>query len=431
MRFFLLLAFGLFSFLWSGCQILGSADNLTSDATGEDGSGALKIQKIYIQSFTGQNVKQVQEVFFETAAEQHLFTFIELLPDDYTNLKILRIEVTDYSIWETNEKLDLNFTGGKISSSIPDQVLRRNAIVGFRVSLYESETGKLLLRKPYSQPFQQIYVGTEEIDKMPEKSQELKRLAKVLVYRLLTDFYQAKVEPLAMELEKGYGYDWISRYIYNLGDNRIKKGNRLADINEYDQAIWMWQLVLYEPDDDEPLDIYKKNRAGAYYNLGVIYQKLGDWLKAADMYSMANRMVQNLKYAQAWGKTMQMWLEARKDKEGLVDEISPKQAEEEGITKSVQVNQEKSELEPVSESDILRSMEKNEQLLLRARELWPLEPALKFAEPPTLSPVPETKEMDNEILPESQEENLIKPMEMEEPLFEDELIKQVPETIRE
>jgi tetratricopeptide (TPR) repeat protein len=401
------------------------------DATGDDGSEALKIQKIYIQSFTGQNVQQAQEVFFETAAEQHLFDFVELLPDDYTDLKILRVNVTDYSIWETNEKLDLNLTAGKSAPAVMDQVLRRNAIVGFKVSLFEAETGKLLLRKPYTQPFQQIYVGSEEIRKMPEKSQELKRLAKILVYRLLTDFYQAKAEPLVMELEKGHGYDFISRYIYNLGDKRIKKGNRLAEIDEYDRAIWLWQLVLYKPDEDEPLDIYKKNRASAYYNLGVIYHKLGDWLKAADMYSMANRMVQDLKYAQAWGKTMQMWLDAKKGKESLVDEISPKQDKEAEIAESVQIEQKKPEEEAVSESEILKSMEKNEQLLLKARELWPLEPALKFAEPPTMSPTPETKEPSDKTLPDTREENLVKPMEMDDLIFEDDLIKQVPEPVKE
>ncbi len=432
LRYLLLIAIGLLSFFWSGCQIFGSAESLASDTTADEDPDQLKIQKIYIQSFTGQNIKEVQEVFFETAAEQNLFTFVELLPDDYTDLKIMRLNVTDFSIWETNEKLDLNLKSGGNAPNVPGQVLRRNALVSFRVSLYEAETGKLLLRKPYSRPFQQIYVGQDEIEKMPDKSLELKRLAKVLVYNLLTDFYQAKVEPLEMALEIGYGWDWISRIIYNFGSSRIKKGNRFADIGEYDKAIWLWQLVLFEPEDDEPLDIYKKNRASAYYNLGVVHHKLGDMLKAAEMFSMANRMVQDLKYAQAWGNMMQAWLTAQKGTEDEVNELSPQKAEPVDKQEVVDMQFEELEEEPVSEAEIIKSMERNKQLLLKARELWPLEPALKFAQPPGMTPESEipsdSPQTVDDLVADDQENGLIKPMDMEVPLLEDDLIKQVPES---
>lgn len=432
MRHLLFITIGLFSFFWSGCQFFSSAESLTSDETAVESPDQLKIQKIYIQSFTGQNVKDVQEVFFETAGEQNLFTFVELLPDDYTDLKIMRLNVTDFSIWETTEKLDLNLNNRGNAPNVPGQVLRRNALVSFRVSLYEAETGKLLLRKPYSQPFQQIYVGREEIEKMPEKPLELKRLTKTLVYNLLTDFYQAKVEPLEMELEIGYGYDWISRAIYNFGNSRIKKGNRFADIGEYDKAIWLWQLVLFEPEDDEPLDIYKKNRASAYYNLGVVYHKLGDLLKAADMFSMANRMVQDFKYAQVWGNTMQAWLKAQKGSQDEIIEFLPEKTGPGEKKEVVEMTPEVLEEEPVSEAEIIKSMERNKQLLLKARELWPLEPALKFAQPPGMSPESESPadspQTVDDLDLEDQENDLIKPMDLEVPLLEDDLIRQVPET---
>ncbi len=432
LRHLLFITIGLFSFFWSGCQFFSSAESLTSDETAVESPDQLKIQKIYIQSFTGQNVKDVQEVFFETAGEQNLFTFVELLPDDYTDLKIMRLNVTDFSIWETTEKLDLNLNNRGNAPNVPGQVLRRNALVSFRVSLYEAETGKLLLRKPYSQPFQQIYVGREEIEKMPEKPLELKRLTKTLVYNLLTDFYQAKVEPLEMELEIGYGYDWISRAIYNFGNSRIKKGNRFADIGEYDKAIWLWQLVLFEPEDDEPLDIYKKNRASAYYNLGVVYHKLGDLLKAADMFSMANRMVQDFKYAQVWGNTMQAWLKAQKGSQDEIIEFLPEKTGPGEKKEVVEMTPEVLEEEPVSEAEIIKSMERNKQLLLKARELWPLEPALKFAQPPGMSPESESPadspQTVDDLDLEDQENDLIKPMDLEVPLLEDDLIRQVPET---
>lgn len=405
----------------------------SSDASMEDASGdAVHIQQIYIQSFSGPNLRQVQEVFFDTVAQQDQFTFVELLPDDYTNLKILRIDITDYSVWENNEALNLNLDRAERPVAAPEEVIRRNALVGFRVSLYEAETGKLLLRKPYSQPFQQIYLGEKELESIPDKEEEMKRLTKTLVYKLLSDLQQANSDPPSREFEKGYGYDWISNLFYNFGDKRIKKGNRYAKAGEYDQAIWMWQLVLYEPAEDEPIKVYQKNRASAYYNLGVVYQKLGDLLKAAEMFSMANRMKQTLKYAQAWGSTMQTWLEEQKGGVRVIDQITLKSRKERDRLQQKPSDKKQAlrQAIPPSEEELLKAIERNKQLLLKARELWPLEPALKDLESPDQKS--QTGESPNLFLDETSPRTLDldlveEPVEEGQMETENNLIKKVPE----
>lgn len=408
--------------MFSGCQFLSFSTTQNGDTSSDTIINPGKIQKVYIQSFTGQNIEQFRTVFFETVQEQNLFILLELLPDDYSGLKILRLEVTDYSLWDHKERLELGIDRGQHSTEEADQVLRRNAIVRFVVSLFEAETGKLLLRKPYSQPFQQVYAGNNEIKNVPEKSLELRRLTKVLVLKLLSDFYQVKYEPLTVELEEGYGRDWISINIFNLGDSRLKKGNRFAQVGEYEQAIWMWQLVLYKANKAEPLDIYRKNRASAYYNLGVVYYKLGDWLKAAEMYSMANRMEQKLKYAQAWGDTMQNWLETQQGEGDHVNEFAKPLETKTDFKKATKSSNLKVSSTPVSDAEMLKSLERNQQLLLNARELWPLEPSLKYIDQPTESIEPGQK---------LEEEAPGKDESMTPELFEksrndDELIKQIP-----
>jgi tetratricopeptide (TPR) repeat protein len=187
-------------------------------------------------------------------------------------------------------------------------------------------------------------------------------------------------------------------------------------------------LVLYKAGESEPLEIYRKNRASAYYNLGVVYFKLGDWLKAAEMYSMANRMEQKLKYAQAWGNTMQMWLEAQKGEVDQVNEIVNQQEMKGGIVSTTKSLNAKGVITPVSDAEILKSLERNQQLLLRARELWPLEPALKFAEPPFPAETNNPSLMMDEMMPDTDESELSNPDTPEKPRIEDELIRQVPVT---
>lgn len=392
-----------------------------------------QIKRIYIQSFTGQNIREVQEVFWESVAEQDVFTFVELLPDDYINLKILRIEVVDYAIWENDEKITMSDPYLKAIDTTDDVLKRRNAIVSLRISLFDAESGTLLIRKTYSQPFQQIYIGTEAISSMPDQQLELRRLMKILIFRIFADFYQVQHKVTELDLEDGFGYDWFSLHVHNIGYKRLKKGIRLAMAGDYDQAIWVWKLVLFKPENEEPLEIYRKNRASAYYNLGVVYDRKDEWLQAASMFSKANRLIQKLKYAQAWGNTMQDWLdEQKKSTSDYVDLTSLKERK-----KGVKVlDQDKAKtIQKEEEEDFLLSIEKNEQFLLKARELWPLEPILKFTDTEEPLPMEIPEDMIEEEPIEVEEDFKLQPIKPEEPIkpqepdtleLEDDLIRRVP-----
>lgn len=412
----------------SGCQSFSLPSFVPSDASDDGASSSKQIRTIYIQSFTGQNVKTVQEIFFETVSEQDVFTFVELLPENYINLKILRIEVVDYQVWENDETIMKIIEPDRQTDSTPDIIRRRNAMVSMKIALYEAETGRLLLRKIYSQPFQQIYVGREALQEIPEKELELKRLTKLLIFRIMTDFYRRNNQKPTLDLEIGQGHDWISRYLHNLGNDRIKKGIRLANAGDYEKAVWIWQLVLFRPGENEPFDVYIENRASAYHNLGVVYGELQDWLRAAQMFSKANRLRQKLRYAQSWGNSMQKWLDSQRDPSGQIDRIvlqesdkRPLELLKDGKTKVVDKKPKASEL--------LERLEKNDQMLLKPRELWPLEPLLKKTEPtPVIGEPVLVDEMQPILIPEEDpQQDLIQSIEPNQGGLEDNLIKPIPE----
>ncbi|MBU2514818.1 hypothetical protein KJ966_26140 [bacterium] len=412
--------------LLSGCFFFSSSKENLSVTPGKPSKDLYKIQKIYIQSFTGPNVAETEKLFFETVEEQEIFTFLDRLPNDYHDLTIMRLEVIDSNIWENEEKLLEYESLREVVKSSTDTIKRRNAIISIKVSLYEAESGKLLLRKLYSQPFQQIYIGEESINNLMDQKMEIQRLTKLLIYQLLTDIHERESEPVEMELEIGQGEGFISRYLLNFGEDRIKKGNRFVRSGDYERAKWMWQLVLYKPNKNESLDVYKINRASAYYNLGVVHNKQGKWLEAANMFSLANRLNQKLKYAQAWGNSMQKWLDEHKSASDFVDNLSPSKPEiSKGKVQTVQ--KETIKLEPVKMNDSkkLGLLERNDQLLLKARELWPLEPAFKYGVPqPVQLDKPGVLLEDPEL--EMEVDDITIPVKDDDAILGDDLIKKVP-----
>lgn len=333
-----------------------------------DNSSA-RIKKIYIQNFSGQKVEEVQKIFFNAAEEQSYFTFVELLPDNLEELGVLRIDVADYNVWEIDEKAsDLN--DYPTSSIKPDDSIKRiNAIVSLKVNLFDAKTGKRLVTRRFTQPFQQIYVGKEAISNRPENSIELNRLTKLLIFNMLDSFLSKEEISADMEYEKGLADDWIVKKIYNMGNSRIRKGIRLAKAGKLDEAIWVWRITLFTPKGDEPENIYLYNRASAYYNLGIAYQMTKDWWKAAEMFSHANRIQQKLKYAQAWGNSLQIWLEEQKNPQPIKSEPAV-----------VKTTENKVQLDEKTKPLSVKSIEENNQLLLKPRILWPLDPYLKNQE---------------------------------------------------
>ncbi len=327
---------------------------------------ASKISRIYIQNFSGQKAKEVQDIFFSAASEQKNFSFMELLPNDLTQLGVLRIDVIDYNIWEVDEKVsDMNdYPAGSIKAG--DTIKRTNAIVSLKVNLFEAQTGLRLVTRQFSQPFQQIYIGEEAINNRPDSQIELDRLTKMLIFNMLDSFLSVEEEMSAIQYEKGLAFDWFAKKVRNFGNFRIRKGIRFAKAGKLDEAIWIWKIILFSPDKNMPEDVYLVNRASTYYNLGVAYQLKKEWWKAAEMFSSANRIRQKLKYAQAWGNSVQTWLETQRH---------PKPDK-----KSVSVV--KTDIKPVELKDgpaphTIRNFEDNNQLLLKPRVLWPLDPYLK------------------------------------------------------
>ncbi|MDT8445556.1 MAG: tetratricopeptide repeat protein [bacterium] len=337
-----------------------------------------RIDRIYVQSFTGENLSEVRKGLFAALEQQSHYEVVEILPDDMESTAVLRIKVEDYNIWDSEEKFDLpkaELYAEEARKLLPRQIVRRNALVGVSLSLFDAQTGMPLVRGIYSQPFQQIYVG-DDIAKMPKAPREMQRLTTILITKILNAFNAKETDLFGkndLDLERGTSWGWFADEIHDPGDRRIMKGIKLAEVGEIEQAVGLFKLVLYAPDRTEPQEIYRSNRASAYYNLGILYQSQGDHLFAAKMFSQANRLVQKLKYAQAWGDNMHAWIDQKSDSQRNqeIEVVLPE-------PKDVQDP-------PKKRPDVIQILESNPNLLLNAQDLWPLEPSIKNAEPGQLN----------------------------------------------
>jgi tetratricopeptide (TPR) repeat protein len=376
--------FGFWGLLIASCMVScamipSSSSPRYADLTEQDAPISRASATIYLQSFSGPNLKEVQEIFFETVREQRRFRFLELLPNTVDDISVLRLEVRDYLIWE-NEELVPSYEENVLSlEESVDIVLRRNAIVSIRARLFHAETGKTILDTTISQPFQQIYVGDTAIATRPPRELELQRLTKMVIFRMLSAFENGDgaTEDWS-RLEIGQGQGWISTTLFNLGNRRIKKGNRLAEAGDLRQAMLIWRLVLYQPSSDEPMPMLRTNRASAYFNLGLAFRHQREWEQAAAMFSKANRMVQKLTYAQSWGEAMQKWLEEQKQSTTTVDMQKQTESKPQFEIRAPA---------DVSYPDLIDNLEQNDHLLLNAGQLWPLEPAVRYLSPTVSEPV--------------------------------------------
>lgn len=377
---YVLTLFFLFIFLFTGCSMFfAETEAPEEEKTVETVKKIKKIRKkrkksdnpldqvrtLYIQSFTGQRKLLVRDILLKALQKHGRFNIVEVLPDSLEHLAVLRVRVQDFSIWE-NEELTGFPEEGVLSEEKKAQILmRRNALVSIVLSLFEADTGKPLIQETYSQPFQQIYVGLE-IEKRPTKDQEMLRLVNLLSLKI-SDSIRPSRQGKILDFEQGKGIGWFSKHIYDFGNRRLIKGNQFASTGDYNSAIWVWKLVLYGPEEGETPETYRINRAGAYFNLGLIYEQDKDWRFAATMFSKANRLEQKTKYAQAWGDNMERWLLEEKKTE--IEEKEPKKEK-----KLVDIEQ---DLLAQKEPAMVKRYEQNMDLLLNARKLWPLESKLK------------------------------------------------------
>jgi len=343
----------------------------------------LSINTLYVQSFTGENLDEVRVGLYNAIRAQGRLKLREILPDDTKGMAVLRIHVDDFAIWdqeENFEQLDLDRYDKSAKTLVPAKIIRRNALVGVQLSLFDAESGLPLVRGRYSQPFQQIYAG-KAIQDMPRSSVEMERLTQILITKILKAFNSSSSNQFVnLDLERGTSWGWFAQNIHDLGDSRIAKGIKMAKSGHLDEAVSLWKLVLFSQKLDEPEAIYRVNRASSFYNLGVVYQMQGDHLFAAKMFSQANRLKQTLRYAQAWGDNMHAWIN---EENKQVRQFSP-DIEAFGSKKD-KVKPKK--IKP----DVVLLLETNPSLLLKAQQLWPLEPVIKNATAEELNGTQRTK----------------------------------------
>ena len=339
--------------LISGCRLSNLREGPEQERKAKVQSLLQSVKSVYVQSFTGINVVPVRDALFATLAESGAFKVTELLPDSLENLAVLRVAVKDHTLWE-NEEVP---TDG-------ETLIRRNALIGVRISLFDAKTGYPLVRENISQAFQQIYAGEKEAKKRIPEKREMSRLRELLAQKILARLKHRKERERKLDLKAGRGDSWLFNSGLEFGSRRIIKGNRMARAGNLEQAKRIWKLVLFAPPPAESSDIRRLNMACVYHNLGQVYRQQGHHLLAAEMFSRANGIERRAEYAQAWGDSMLAYIEKEKKRRGA----------SKGAESGREV--EMSAVRPAS-ATMGRDLPFDGKMLLNPKVLWPLEPIVK------------------------------------------------------
>lgn len=335
----------------------------------------------YIQSFTGQNTDLFRTIFYQLAREQSGVQLTELLPENLTNIGIVRLKVLKYLIWENKEPVPAQFGEEKRDNS-SKYIIRRNALVSIRLSLFEADTGKRIINRNFSQPFQQIYYNEQSQKNRRSETEELSRLTHILMQRVTAVILSSGKED-EYPFEQGLSHGLLAETFVNKGDSRIKKGVKQAQSGFNEKALLIWKLSIFEPDETAPNDINQKNKASAYYNIGVLHTRQQKWLDAADKFSQANRLNPTLRYAQAWGSSMHNWMMSQKETRKKVKKVKPAVKKKPPLLPSPAIHEKKSKQK---KDKTVIPIEENQQLLLNPQLLWPLDPVIKKRFSPVGSP---------------------------------------------
>ena len=142
---------------------------------------------------------------------------------------------------------------------------QRTLDLEIKFSFKSLETNEVLKEIKEQVSFQQIYSEMEDELLIPDQNQEMNRLARLLLKRMLM-----KISPVAqqeiLELESGSApLEWTLKTV-DFGHTGIQKGVRYATNGEYEQSKKAFYYVLYEPKSLEKKERFTFDD-GAYIRL--------------------------------------------------------------------------------------------------------------------------------------------------------------------
>ena len=343
----------------SSCSLYDYPNRITAtrSVSGEAYATLEKYSALYVSRFRGRDGDRLRRLLRESFSKQGYFKMLDSFPSnrDLEKVGLLEGEVEEVSFWEIRLPSDEAEVGIDIygQSLLEEPVVLGNIRMKFKFTFKDFRSNVIILEEKVEQVFQQYYAGAEQNSSRPDAESESDRISRLVFDRLAAKLNFAEN---GRYFHYELGSDSISMWDYLNFNGKVllRKGARLAQDKNFEDAILTWIKVAYspeEPKDAEALEIYLDDRANALFNIGQVYRYLEAWDQAAVAFSLANQTRKRLHYAQAWSDVIMRWIDEQKREKDFA-------ADPAGLDKAF-------------DSQVLPSAKFDKRLFLNPKILWP------------------------------------------------------------
>ena len=235
------------------------------------------INYIYVESFKGEQSILFNKILTHEINEQAFFEYLSMYPEvskkfkifseAYNETAILNVEVTRYVVKDIEEirpQKQIILVEEKIIKKNPsgpstfarkfnfvekpysERAIHRTLDLEISFKISNITKDKTLYTKKENVSFKHSYFGEEKILLIPDSSDEMARLAQLLIQKFLDRTYPEQKERV-IELEKGTNPVPWTLGLLDFGHPRIVRSNHFAIGERYDLALKGWNYVLFEP----------------------------------------------------------------------------------------------------------------------------------------------------------------------------------------
>lgn len=229
----------------------------------------LRTSAFSIERFNGRQAGLFRDIFVQEVYRIPNFDYLdEIDPTQREFTALVSAEVQIYSIRdeeETRGNTKVNLRPRSVMLSSPGQetpvprqafefeeipyserMIHRTLDLEIDFSFQDATRKQEIYQGKERISFQQSYVGEAEILAMPRAEDEMERLGRLLVQRLL-DRLNPVQKNRSLELEVGTSPLPWSNDLVDIGHPGILQANRYAISGDYERALKGWSYVIFEP----------------------------------------------------------------------------------------------------------------------------------------------------------------------------------------
>ena len=226
------------------------------------------INSLHVDQFQGERSELFSKILIHEINQRPRLKYLAVYPDiSIKKAAVLSAEVRRYSVLDKEEmqhRTHISLVEHRVMQKNPaglnifrrsfefvekpynERLIHRTLDLEIAFKITDIAGVKTLYSNSENASLQQSYSGEENILLIPVASDEMTRIAQLLIQKFLDRINPEPIEHV-VELEKGTSPLPWTMGLLDFGHPRIIRYNHFATVSRYDLALKGWNYVLFEP----------------------------------------------------------------------------------------------------------------------------------------------------------------------------------------